>query len=267
LAGALNRGVAEARRPWIARMDADDIARPDRFEKQLAAAAANPAVLVWGSFACHMNSKGQLLSVSRTGPTTPAEFEALKETGEDIFVLHPTWLAKRSAILDAGGYDPFFSSCEDFELLDRVSERGLILAIPEPLLNYRIHSTSSTARRFFHMRRRADYVVARRHARRAGRVLTFEQHEAERLSKSPAARTGEFLRISSSFHYRQAGLHYGERRLAPACGHFAVATAMSPRYALRRVWSQMFSSVARKMKGAVESVDSASIRVAGTQPG
>ena len=35
VAAALNRGVALARSPWIARMDADDIANPARFQQQI----------------------------------------------------------------------------------------------------------------------------------------------------------------------------------------------------------------------------------------
>src|SRR3954447_7753370 len=38
ISGALNRGIQECRGEWIARMDGDDIALPDRLEKQIAAA-------------------------------------------------------------------------------------------------------------------------------------------------------------------------------------------------------------------------------------
>lgn len=248
LAGALNLGVNTATRPWVARMDADDVARPDRFEKQLAAAAANPRVLVWGSYCCHVNAAGKVLSVSRTGPTTEAEFENLRRRGEDVYVHHPTWLARRDTILRLGGYDSRFDSCEDFELLDRIAELGPVLAVPEPLLMYRVHSGSSTARRFFSMRHKADYVVARRRARMAGQTLTWEQFEDACRRRPLPAKAAAALHAASMFYYRKAGLNFGEGRALRACACFTAAAAMNPAYSVRRVWRQVLSGTARRMK-------------------
>ena len=49
LSGALNRGMAEARGSFIARMDADDIARPHRLARQLAFLRRNPEVGICGT--------------------------------------------------------------------------------------------------------------------------------------------------------------------------------------------------------------------------
>jgi glycosyltransferase involved in cell wall biosynthesis len=48
LIDALNTGVTKARAPLIARMDADDLARPQRLERQLAAFEKRPDLLVLG---------------------------------------------------------------------------------------------------------------------------------------------------------------------------------------------------------------------------
>lgn len=248
LAGALNRGIAEARYEWIARMDADDIAHPERFARQLAAAQAQPEVLVWGAFARHINSAGRVLGVSRTGPTTVSEYQQLLAAGQDIFVIHPTWLARRQAILQAGGYDPSLNACEDLDLLDRISTAGPIVAIPEPLLDYRVHSASSSASRYFLMRYRADFVVERRLARLRGKRLTWEQYEAQRRGRRVFAKAAHALLVASGFYYRQAGVHFGERRLVRACGCFGLATLLQPRYAVRRVWLQMLSRTARRLQ-------------------
>src|SRR5687768_1555420 len=53
ISSALTRGIDESRREWVARIDADDIALPDRFEKQMRTAAANPKVVAWGTYARH----------------------------------------------------------------------------------------------------------------------------------------------------------------------------------------------------------------------
>lgn len=250
LAGALNRGIAEARHPWIARMDADDIAHPDRFKRQLQAAAAQPQVLVWGTFARHINSRGRVLGVSRTGPTTIEEYQRLLEAGEDIYVIHPTWLARRDAILRAGGYDPAFNACEDLDLIDRIARLGPILAIPEPLLDYRVHASSSSARRYFLMRHRASFVVERRRALRRGKEMSWLDFDAHCRGRPVLVKARDAMLVASGFYYRQAGVHFGEHRLARACACFTAATALHPVYAVRRIWLQMLSRTARKLQSA-----------------
>src|SRR5688572_27460772 len=46
ISAALNRGIEASTHEWIARIDADDVASPDRFAKQIAAARANPDVVI-----------------------------------------------------------------------------------------------------------------------------------------------------------------------------------------------------------------------------
>ncbi len=78
ISAALNRGIENATHDWIARMDCDDVAAPDRFEKQLAAATLHPGVVIWGSYARHVDSSGNVLGISRTGPTSEDEFRKLR---------------------------------------------------------------------------------------------------------------------------------------------------------------------------------------------
>ena len=49
LAFSLNRGIKYCSNDWIARMDADDIALPDRFLKQIDYIVSNPHIAVLGS--------------------------------------------------------------------------------------------------------------------------------------------------------------------------------------------------------------------------
>src|SRR5437899_3347438 len=75
LVATLNRGLAEARARWVARMDADDICSPDRLEVQLAFAARNPGVTVLGTYAWYIGETGRTLGLYKVGPTTKEEFE------------------------------------------------------------------------------------------------------------------------------------------------------------------------------------------------
>src|SRR5688500_13291621 len=77
ISAALNRGIEASTHEWIARIDADDVAAPERFARQIAAAKASPNVVVWGTFAQHVDAAGKVLGISRTGPTSEAAFRKL----------------------------------------------------------------------------------------------------------------------------------------------------------------------------------------------
>lgn len=250
ISAALNRGIAAARFDWIARMDADDVAHPERFERQLAAAARHPEVVVWGCFAHHVDAAGRVLGISQTGPTSEAEFRRLRARGEDVYVIHPTALLRKDALLAAGGYDGRFNYCEDLELFDRMAGHGPIVALPQPLLLYRIHATSISMERFFTMRRLSDFVRARAKARLAGRALDYAQFERDAPGRSRVARAAASLHAFSGFYYRKAGLAASEGAKVKAAAFLATSALLNPAYAIPRVWDQVLSAKVKRLFGA-----------------
>ena len=133
LAHALNRCLEEAAGTYIARMDDDDIARPDRLEKQAAFLDAYPRFQWVGSNAELLDGKG--VWGFRKMPEIP-------QTRDFLFTspyIHPSVMFRREVLLAAGGYDesPRLRLCEDYELfmrLHRLGGRGYNLQ--EPLLQY-----------------------------------------------------------------------------------------------------------------------------------
>ncbi len=137
LASALNDGIAKARAPLIARMDADDIAMPERFACQYAHMMEHPQIAVLGSAIQWINETGEVTTL-RSFPTTPREIE--KSIVFAHPVAHPAVIMQKSAVLKAGGYRAAFMHAEDYELWLRVIALGYDIAnLPQPLLNYRIH--------------------------------------------------------------------------------------------------------------------------------
>jgi glycosyltransferase involved in cell wall biosynthesis len=254
ISAALNRGIEASTHDWIARIDADDVASPERFGRQLAAAQAHPDVVVWGSYAQHVDAAGNVLGISKTGPTSIEEFKRLRAAGEDCYVIHPTSMLRKDVVLKAGGYDSRFNFCEDFELFDRMAEFGAVVALPEPLLQYRIHATSISMRRFFTMRRFSNFVRARAKARLAGRVLNYEQFERDASQRWCVARAAEALHTSSGFYYRKAGLAAAEGAKLRAAAFLATSALMNPAYAIPRVWDQVVSNKLRGLRGARNTV-------------
>ena len=248
ISAALNRGIAASTHAWVARMDCDDVAAPDRFAKQVSAAAAHPEVVVWGSYAHHVDAHGNVLGVSRTGPTSVEDFRRLRAAGEDVYVIHPTSMLRKDVVERVGGYDGRFNYCEDFELFDRMAEHGPVVALPEPLLQYRIHATSVSMQRFFTMRRFAAFVRARQNARLKGATLTYEQFEHAAKRRWKVARAIDALHTTSGYYYRKAGLAAAEGAKPRAALFLAVSAALNPFYAIPRVWNQVVSS---KLRGAV----------------
>lgn len=135
IVGALNRGLEVCNGDVIARMDADDVAYPERFARQIAYLAEHPEVTVVGSWARVIDEHGQP-STLLTPPESPAGLDGSRR----VPVLNPTVMFRRSAFDSVGGYRAAFSTAEDFDLWLRMREQGFVLAnLQEVLLDYRWH--------------------------------------------------------------------------------------------------------------------------------
>ena len=142
IASALNHGISLAHAPFVARMDADDIAAPDRLQTQLAFLGARPRVAAVGSWACVVDELGH-----KIGELTPAaDSNALQNLlpKQNPFV-HSSVMLRMDAIREMGGYRPVLDGAEDYDLWLRISERWLLANIPQFLLSYRLHPRSPNA--------------------------------------------------------------------------------------------------------------------------
>jgi glycosyltransferase involved in cell wall biosynthesis len=257
VSAARNLGGREAKYPWIAVMDADDVALPERFEKQMAAVIANPRIVALGTAVYHM-AAGRALGVSRHGPESEAEFYRRRQTGEDICLNHPTTLMKRESWLEAGGYDVAFPDCEDFEMFDRLAAYGPILALTEPLQYYRVHHGSISMRRFFAQRMISRYIAARNKARVCNEPqMSFEEFISACRQRPLGARLRRWADDLGYYHYRKAGLYFGESHYPIALFHLGVSTFLRPNYVLPRLWRQRLSPESRQLmkKGRLAGAD------------
>jgi glycosyltransferase involved in cell wall biosynthesis len=143
LVESLNRGLAMARAPLIARMDADDLARPDRFAKQLAFLRQHPEVAVLSGAMELIDGSGASLRTD-TFPTAP---EAVgSELLQRSCVSHPAVMARTDVLRSVGGYRANARHAEDYDLWLRIAERSRIANLPDVLLSYRMHPVKASTR-------------------------------------------------------------------------------------------------------------------------
>lgn len=133
---ALRTGVPECRNELIARMDTDDIAREDRFEKQLAEFKKNPNLDICGSNIDEFEDTPNIIVARRSVPANDVDIKEYQKR-RDAFN-HMTVMYKKNAVLKAGNYE----SCplmEDTYLWVRMMKAGVVCKnIEEPLVFARI---------------------------------------------------------------------------------------------------------------------------------
>jgi GT2 family glycosyltransferase len=161
LVPALNYGISVACAPFLARMDADDVALPDRFARQLAALEADPRI---GALGTHVEVIDQVGRPIRSF-TPPADHDTLDAHlithGSPCF-WHPSVMMRTDLLREIGGYSEAYPYTEDLDLWFRIAEQMRLSVLPETLLKYRVHlaSVSVTKRATQHRSARAAWLAA-----------------------------------------------------------------------------------------------------------
>ena len=138
--GALNLGLDQARGEWIARMDADDIALPNRLACQREFLRAHPEIGLCGGLA---TAFGLRQGPYFRPPMTPAEIQAYLLF--DSPFVHPTVMVRRD-LLERHGlrFDPAFCPADDYELWSRAARLFPVANLDRVVLRYRVHGASLT---------------------------------------------------------------------------------------------------------------------------
>jgi glycosyltransferase involved in cell wall biosynthesis len=212
IVGALNDGIAVARADLIARMDADDIALPHRFERQFEWLAQNPGCVAVGSAVRQIDSDGDPVGV-QGWPTSHQEIEDLLLHARTALI-HPTAMIRSAALRSIGGYRAKYQWIEDQDLWLRLGEIGRLANLREPLLQYRLHEYSVCAQKKTEQARLWEKLLAETYARRGltANRPQLRQHD-QNAAGNQEARTRWIIRVAArSGNYRTAAKH--AKRLA-----------------------------------------------------
>lgn len=133
LAARLNQAIPLCRGDYIARMDADDIAYPDRLETQVGFLQTNPQVDLVGSRVLIFSNGGKIVG---TYPYRSSHEEICSRPWSGFYFPHPTWVGKRVWFIQ-NPYNASSIKAQDQELLLRAYERSRFACLPQILLGYR----------------------------------------------------------------------------------------------------------------------------------
>jgi len=137
---ALNQLLDLASGEFVARMDADDVALPQRLERQVDYLRAHRDVVCVGSAVQFIDGAGRFLRNAHPG----MDHEAIQQRAlaGDCPLNHPSIMMRRAAVQAVGGYHPEFEPAEDLDLWLRLGEVGRLTNLPEVLMKYRQHARS-----------------------------------------------------------------------------------------------------------------------------
>jgi len=132
---ALNVALARASAPLVARLDADDIALPERLQRQVAFLDAHPEVGVVGSAAREIGDDGLEVRVVRPPEDHVALRRALIRRNP---MVHSTVTMRRGAVEAVGGYDARFAVAQDYDLWMRLLAVTRLANLPQTLVVRRL---------------------------------------------------------------------------------------------------------------------------------
>jgi glycosyltransferase involved in cell wall biosynthesis len=135
LSGSSNAVVAKARASIIARMDADDVAHPDRLRRQLDIIRSTPDVAVVGTLCDGIDAGGCVVR--------PRDRWRLVRRSGYIPFPHGSAMFRREVFDRVGGYDDTPGG-EDQKLFTKMAAHGRIVTLPDILYSYRYHANNAT---------------------------------------------------------------------------------------------------------------------------
>ena len=148
--GTLNRALDACRGEFVARLDHDDLALPDRLTRQIAYLDDHPACVMVGTRTSFIDQSGHAIGGGD-------EKRAMRTLRYDPFAFPPrvpfvhgsTPMMRAEVFRRAGAFRAEFTAAEDRDISWRMAAHGVVARLGEPLVAHRLHAMnlSKTGRR------------------------------------------------------------------------------------------------------------------------
>jgi glycosyltransferase involved in cell wall biosynthesis len=243
LAASLNNGLRLCNTEFIARFDADDLALPTRFERQLAYLREHPRVGLVGTQIAMCGT----VAVGRAS-SLPCRHEAIDANlmqGRHA-ICHSSIMYRTCMIREIGGYWALGVS-EDWDMYLRMAERAELANVDEVLMHVRVVESGIQSRQMSEVRSRVQYACESASRRRRGLSPTTYDEFRERHSHDPWwRRTAGALETYAMLQYRKAQPEIlGTRR---ALGHARLAWAATCAPSL--TWNRISRVIRYRLRSA-----------------
>lgn len=136
LAAARNAGLEAATSPWVAFCDDDDLWAPDKLRAQLDAVADLPGARWACTGSVSIDGERRILGHQRA-PEPGDNGERLR-MGNVIPAGGSSVLLEASLVRELGGFDPWPTGVEDYDMWVRAAQRAPLAAVDRPLVGYRV---------------------------------------------------------------------------------------------------------------------------------
>jgi glycosyltransferase involved in cell wall biosynthesis/2-polyprenyl-3-methyl-5-hydroxy-6-metoxy-1,4-benzoquinol methylase len=143
LTRSLNEALTHCHGTYVARMDGDDIALPDRFMKQVTFLDEHPGVGMVGTAFMYIDADN---TVTGWEPVYVTDEEIRSRLLKQNCFGHGTVMARRALLQDLGGYDESFKFSQDYDLWLRIAERASVANLADKLYCWRRTQDSISTR-------------------------------------------------------------------------------------------------------------------------
>jgi len=166
-------GIQKACGSYIAILDSDDVAAPDRLEKQRSFLQAHPDVVIVGTQADFVDEKGTVTGCMNFPTSSEKLYRFMYRF---VPLLLPTVMINRSLLPDDFDWFEGWPFSEDTLLFFKLVQYGKLANLPDILLKYRQHASSVSARV-----PRETFLKTREARRRAVREMNYHPQRMDRV--------------------------------------------------------------------------------------
>ncbi|MDP4195864.1 MAG: glycosyltransferase [Bacteroidota bacterium] len=154
---SFNIALQQIYTPFVARMDADDICDPTKYERQIKYLIEHENCVLVGTSANHLSIDGKVSGWPVNMPKSHEEIiDALFKRRSAI--IQPTIVVRTKALKEIGGYSPDVWP-EDYNLYFKLGKKGQMANLPECLYSIRLHESSLTSKNMIKLQTGYDNLM------------------------------------------------------------------------------------------------------------
>ncbi|TAD88574.1 MAG: glycosyltransferase family 2 protein, partial [Oscillatoriales cyanobacterium] len=232
-----NLMIERATGEYVAFLDSDDTWEPNKLEFCLQMLAEHSEVKAVAHALRYLDKSGNKLSYIPTYPTTKAEMQGIKLTGDSPWVFPSSVVIEREILLKEGGFAEDWLVGEDTELFTRISHKYGLLATKQPLGNYRIRGNSLTDKHWLKKRIASDCIKENQRRRLRGEPeLSLSNYEQLCFQNLPVWQKLNKFREFLALHYmRKLGQSWLNREFLQTLVYGIVTTVLNPQASLNKL--------------------------------